>query len=84
MVNKIRLLDCTLRDGGYVNNWEWGVNTARDIIRLLTDSGLDIVEVGFLRNIDKFDEFITVANTIEELNTFLPKEKRKCIRNWNQ
>ena len=79
MVNKIRLLDCTLRDGGYVNNWEWGVNTARDIIRLLTDSGLDIVEVGFLRNIDKFDEFITVANTIEELNTFLPKEKRKCM-----
>ena len=20
----IKLLDCTLRDGGYVNNWQWG------------------------------------------------------------
>ena len=20
----IKLLDCTLRDGGYVNDWQWG------------------------------------------------------------
>ena len=21
--NDLKLLDCTLRDGGYVNNWNW-------------------------------------------------------------
>lgn len=29
----IKLLDCTLRDGGYVNNWQWGFGSARRIIR---------------------------------------------------
>ena len=24
MTNKIKILDCTLRDGGYINNWDEG------------------------------------------------------------
>ena len=32
----IKLLDCTLRDGGYVNNWQWGFGSARRIIQTLT------------------------------------------------
>lgn len=75
----MKLLDCTLRDGGYVNDWKWGKQTAHDIVRLLTEAGVDIVEVGFLRNVEIFDENITVANRIEELNTFLPKSKRNCM-----
>ena len=27
----IKLLDCTLRDGGYVNNWQWGYSTANSL-----------------------------------------------------
>ena len=48
----IKLLDCTLRDGGYVNNWQWGFGSARRIIQTLTRAGVDIVEVGFLRNVE--------------------------------
>ena len=48
----IKLLDCTLRDGGYVNNWQWGFGSARRIIQTLTRAGVDIVEVGFLCNVD--------------------------------
>ena len=48
----IKLLDCTLRDGGYVNSWNWGFAAAKDIIASLTRAGTDIVEVGFLRNVD--------------------------------
>ena len=40
----IKLLDCTLRDGGYVNNWQWGFGSARRIIQTLTRAGVDIVE----------------------------------------
>ena len=32
----IKLLDCTLRDGGYVNSWNWGFAAAKDIIASLT------------------------------------------------
>lgn len=49
----LKLLDCTLRDGGYVNDWKFGFNTAKDIIYRLTKANIDVVEVGFygmLRN----------------------------------
>ena len=45
--NKVKILDCTLRDGGYYNNW----NFKNDLIEeyLLTMNALDIdyVEIGF-------------------------------------
>lgn len=70
----MKLLDCTLRDGGYVNDWRWGFGAARDIIATLTHAGTDIVEVGFLRNVEGYDPGVTVCNTIEELNRLLPDE----------
>lgn len=67
------LLDCTLRDGGYVNEWKFGYAGAREIIRLLMKAGIDVVEVGFLRNVDGYNPDITVCNSIEELNKLLPE-----------
>ena len=48
------LLDCTLRDGGYINDWRFGENTIRGICRLLAQAGLDYIEVGFLKG-DTYD-----------------------------
>ena len=75
----IKLLDCTLRDGGYVNDWRWGFAPARQIIRTLTRAGADIVEVGFLRNVGEYDPDVTVCNTIEELNRLLPDDTRQTM-----
>lgn len=77
--NNIMLLDCTLRDGGYVNNWVWGFQTARQIIKALTKARVDVVEVGFLRNVEKYDPNITVCNHIEELNRLLPENTGNTI-----
>ena len=74
---EIKLLDCTLRDGGYVNSWRWGFSAARDIIATLTRAGVDIVEVGFLRNVEGYNPDVTVCNTIEELNRLLPPEGQR-------
>ncbi len=68
----IKVLDCTLRDGGYVNDWNWGYQTARDIIQSLVKAKVDVVEVGFLRNVDVYNPDISVCNRIEELNRLLP------------
>ena len=48
MNTQIQLLDCTLRDGGYVNDWEFGHDNLISIFERLTDTGVDILEVGFL------------------------------------
>lgn len=47
-MNSIKLLDCTLRDGGYVNEWEFGVKESRGITELVSKSGVEFVEVGFI------------------------------------
>lgn len=47
-MKNIQLLDCTLRDGGYVNDWEFGYNNLISIFERLTDANVDIIEVGFL------------------------------------
>ena len=71
----IKLLDCTLRDGGYVNDWKWGFKTTRSIITYLTQAKVDIVEVGFLRNVEGYNPDVTVCNHIEDLNKLLPDDK---------
>lgn len=73
----VKLLDCTLRDGGYINDWRWGRAPARRIVQALTRAGTDIVEVGFLRNVDGYDPDVSVCNTIEELNRLLPDEAQR-------
>lgn len=73
------LLDCTLRDGGYVNDWKFGFATARSIISHLTKAKVDVVEVGFLRNVDGYNPDVTVCNHIEELNKLLPDNNGNTI-----
>jgi len=49
-MNQLLLLDCTLRDGGYVNNWNFGEENIRIIIHGLEQSGVNVLELGFLRD----------------------------------
>lgn len=48
MVGRITLLDCTLRDGGYVNDWEFGNGNMISIYDRLNQSGVEVIEIGFL------------------------------------
>ncbi len=54
-MGKISLLDCTLRDGGYVNDWEFGHNTIVSVFERLVASRVDFIEVGFLDQARDFD-----------------------------
>ncbi len=44
----IEILDCTLRDGGFVNDWNFGAGSIANIIGRLVKAGIDIIEVGFI------------------------------------
>lgn len=54
-MGKISLLDCTLRDGGYVNDWKFGRDNLISIFERLVDTSVDIIEIGFLDERRPFD-----------------------------
>lgn len=47
---KIQLLDCTLRDGAYIVDSNFGTASMKGIIRHLQDASVDIIEVGWLKD----------------------------------
>ncbi len=46
---KISLLDCTLRDGGYINDWNFGEEAIKKIVWKLAQTGIEMIEVGFIK-----------------------------------
>ncbi len=46
-IKELKILDCTIRDGGYVNNWFFDKRVAREIYRALSKAGIDYMEIGF-------------------------------------
>lgn len=45
--SSVKLLDCTLRDGGYYNDWDFSLEEAQEYIDDLARGGVDIIEIGF-------------------------------------
>jgi len=50
--NKLNILDCTLRDGGYYNNWYFKKDLINEYLKVMSIIKVDYVEIGF-RFIDK-------------------------------
>ena len=55
VLKSIKLLDCTLRDGGFVNNWNFGHGDMVNLFERSVSAGIDYIEVGFLDAREKFD-----------------------------
>ena len=47
MSNSFKLLDCTLRDGGYYTDWDFSDRFVDDYVKSMLDSGMDIIEIGY-------------------------------------
>jgi len=75
-MSNIKVLDCTLRDGGYINEWFFGQAKSKIIISLLQKAGMDFIEVGFL-SVEKSTEKQTLFDSFDKIKTFLPKEYDK-------
>ena len=41
-MNNIQILDCTLRDGGYCNEWRFGFENAKKITQGLLEANIEI------------------------------------------
>lgn len=68
----IQILDCTLRDGGYINDWKFGKKNMEMILDKLEQAGIDIIECGFLTGMVN-DEECSLFSSVEAVNKMLPK-----------
>lgn len=59
-MSEISLLDCTLRDGGYLNDWEFGHDNIVNIFERLVSAELDIIEIGFINESREYDANRTI------------------------
>lgn len=46
-IEHCKILDCTIRDGGLVNNWDFSVDFVRDLYRSLSEAGVEYMEIGY-------------------------------------
>lgn len=49
------MLDCTVRDGGFANGWDFPVDFVSALYRALDEAGLDSMEVGFANARERWD-----------------------------
>ena len=72
MNNKsVKILDCTLRDGGYVNDWNFGADNIKSIISGLDLAGVDFIECGFMRDGEDSSEK-SLYGRLENLTSIIP------------
>lgn len=73
-MRKITLLDCTLRDGGYVNDWRFGEETIKGFGKKIAQTGIEAFEVGFIKG-DTFDPNRSVFPNIESIAAMIQPKK---------
>lgn len=64
-MSNFKLLDCTLRDGGYINNWHFGRDVISKICERLSAAKIEIIEVGFLTNMPHTENDSLYSNCAE-------------------
>lgn len=73
----IELLDCTLRDGGYVNNWMFDTETAKMIIEGLYKAGVRYIEIGIMGQNPEIGKQTKFSN-FEQIKPLLTNRKVDC------
>ena len=70
-MGRVYLLDCTLRDGGYINDWRFGEETIKGFGKKIAQTGIEMFEVGFIKgdtydpNRSVFPDTASISNVIQ-------------------
>jgi len=73
MKGQIQLLDCTLRDGAYIVNSEFGMPAMKGIIKKMQDANVDLVECGWLKD-GEYREGTTFYHVPSDLESCLTEK----------
>lgn len=86
-MKRVNILDCTLRDGGYLIDSQFGNTAIKGIIQGLTESGIDVIECGFLKD-EPHQTGSTIFNNAAQLRSFLPEDRRQasyvCLADYSR
>ena len=79
-MRKIYLLDCTLRDGGYINDWRFGRETIKGFCKKIARTGIEILEVGFIKR-DPYDPDQSLFPDVQSFTDSAEKRKHDVCGN---
>lgn len=88
-MERVKVLDCTLRDGGYCNDWKFGFENTKKIINALVEAKVQIVECGFLSNtVSSYNKDITKFTQVSEVDEIIPANHKNqlyvCMINYGE
>lgn len=69
-MGKVHLLDCTLRDGGYVNDWQFGEEAIKGTANKISKTGVEFFEVGFIKECE-FNKDRAVFPSAKSIEPFI-------------
>lgn len=74
-----KILDCTLRDGGYYNKWNFSLNFANKYNAIIKKAKIDIVEIGFRKKNELNDKDKLFLYTSEDTLKKIKFDKNQVI-----
>ncbi len=77
---EIKVIDCTVRDGGLMNKWQFDLDFVKDVYEATAAAGVDYMEIGYLSSEHAFsrDEFGPWKFCAEsDLKKVIGKEEKK-------
>jgi len=77
VANEVKLLDCTLRDGGYYTNWDFDKNLVQDYFKLINNLPVEYIEVGYRsKNKDEYlgEFFYLPISTLKTIKKYTNKK----------
>lgn len=81
-MSSIKLLDCTLRDGGYVNDWNFGHENLVSVFERVVDANVDVIEIGFLDDRRPFDmnrSIMPDTNSVDKIYGSLDRKQTQVV-----
>ena len=78
MSNKIQLLDCTLRDGSYIVEGNFGNQVIKGLVQRLTKAHVDIIECGWLKDCER-KEGSSYFHQPSDAEPFIDSSNRNAI-----
>ncbi|MCK5676919.1 MAG: 3-deoxy-manno-octulosonate cytidylyltransferase [Flavobacteriaceae bacterium] len=77
-MKNIKVLDCTLRDGGYINDWSFTNRQIKKIMTSLQKSHMDIIECGYLNDKKGKESDSTLFDTVATIDKLLNLQNIKA------
>jgi 4-hydroxy 2-oxovalerate aldolase len=76
----VSIIDVTIRDGGFNNNWGFKVDEVKTMLKCASDTGIDIFEIGYLvnNNILKKEDGLWRNIDFNLVSSIIKEVKPKC------